>query len=337
MTNVLEHIQRAILIPASEHGEYLQVGIPALNWIGQPHDFGKIMRDYHHTEQDKLEFLRPETLEAYGKAAERLTRSVSRLPDMPKNFRDGNYWKVTESLYVDGPIVLFLHILTMIPFLVITTQRSRVVFKKAGSKIVRSVLYNELKNSSVLIGALLFGYGVLLLLPSFQVIAQYEAYPATQKSAILYQPNAIAIILVLSSVGIAFLILSRLFSTQEDDLDYPDVRQTVHGLLLALVIFLAFLKNSYLATLLLLPPAYLWLGLRWRKRPEGRILNALIVLSGALSLVAMAIVMSQIFHVGVFYWYLFLSAAYGLFSAYSIVLFLIALAVMIRLIRRFSF
>src|SRR5262249_18983546 len=110
-----------------------------------------------------------------------------------------------------------------------------------------------------------------------------------------------------------------------------------HGALLATIIALAFAKNSYLAVLLLLPPAYLWTALRHRKRAEDRVLNTLLLLGGSITFVTVAMVMTTIFHVGAVYWYLFLSASYGLISAYSVVLFFMALTVMIRLFRSFVF
>src|SRR5262249_12485437 len=125
------------------------------------------------------------------------------------------------------------------------------------------------------------------------------------------------------------------FRERDDEQSYLELRHAFHGVLLTAVIVAAFMKNSYQATLLLLPPAYLWMALRAGRRPEDRILNTLLLLGGSLSFVIMAAVMSTIFHVGVVYWYLFLSAAYGLISAYAVVLFFLAITIMIRLFRAF--
>jgi hypothetical protein len=157
---------------------------------------------------------------------------------------------------------------------------------------------------------------------------------------LLYTPNFVAIILVITLVLSIHWILKKIFFERADmerseRETYFEVRHAVHAAVLAGVIFLAFLKNSYLAVLLLLPPAYFWIAIKARKRPEDRILNTLLLLGGSITFIAIAVVLSTIFHVGVVYWYLFLSAAYGLISAYSVVLFFMALTVMIRLFRSF--
>ena len=335
--NIMEHIQRAILIPPSDHGEFLAAGIPAFNWIGENKDFPKLMREYHHTEKDKLEFLQPRSLEIYGKAAERLVRSLNQMTALPENWRDSNYWKIGNHLYIPGLAVLILHILAMIPFLTVAISRVIEVFSRTDVKVVKSAILNELKNSAILISAMIFGYVILMLLPYLRIIDQYETYPATQKSNILYHPNYIAIIGIFAAIGGALYLLNRVFSTKNDSLGHPEARQAVHGVLLAIVIFLAFLKNSYLATLMLIPPAYLWLAIRVRKQVQGKIINGLLIFSGAITLVAMSLVMSQVFHLGVFYWYVFLGAAYGLFSVYTIVLAITIIAIMLRLARGFVF
>jgi hypothetical protein len=75
--------------------------------------------------------------------------------------------------------------------------------------------------------------------------------------------------------------------------------------------------------------------LRASRRPYDRALNLLLLAGGAITFATMTAAMSTVFHVGVTYWYLFLSTAYGLFSAYAVVLFFMALSVMIRLFRAY--
>ena len=124
-------------------------------------------------------------------------------------------------------------------------------------------------------------------------------------------------------------------SESKHSISNGEIRHALLALVLTVVIFFALLKNSYLAVLLLMPPAYFWAALRNRKRPEDRILNILFLVGGSITFVAVAVLMSSVFYVGVFYWYIFLAAAYGLISAYSVVLFFTAITVMIRLFKSF--
>jgi hypothetical protein len=293
------------------------------------------MTHYHHTKHDVAEAIEVESFEAPGRAAERLVHSLNELPRIPANFRDSSYWKVTRNFYIEGWAVTLLHVLAFIPFLVYCLVKFRAALQQRSSVRTLLVVKNEAKHMLALLASFLLGYVVILLLPELKVITQYEAFPATQKSLLLYTPNFLAILLVVGAVALVYWLFKRLFSDPEDSFGYAEVRQAFHACMLALIIFLALIKNSYLGTLLLLPPAYLWMAIRTRGKAEDRVLNTLLLLGGAITFVTVAVVMGTIFHVGIVYWYLFLSAAYGLISAYSVVLFFMALTVMIRLFRAF--
>jgi flagellar biogenesis protein FliO len=334
-TNLMEFFERAMLIPAADHGPFLAAGIPAFNWVGQMENFGYEMAHYHHTKHDVVEAMRPESFHDYGRGAERLLRSLDELPKIPENFRENRYWKLSQHFYVHGGVSTILHILAFIPFLAYSLARFRGALRGRPRERLRAVFKNEAKNLAIVLASLLLGYVVVLLLPALRVITQYEVFPATQKSAILYTPNLLAMILVFACIGAVFWALHRTFREDHDLTADTEVRHAFHGAFLAAIIFLAFLKNSYLGSLLLLPPAYFWMTLRASRRPADRVLNGLLLAGGGITFVTMTAVMSTVFHVGVVYWYLFLSTAYGLFSAYAVVLFFMALSVMIRLFRTY--
>ncbi|MBI2712343.1 MAG: M28 family peptidase [Bdellovibrio sp.] len=344
LSGLEEFVIRAMQIPPADHGALLAEGIPAFNWVGQTDNFAHIMSHYHHTPYDVAEALRPESFGDFGLSAERLIRSINSLSKIPTNFRDSFYWKVSENFYIPGLSALFLQILFFIPFLAYSTTKFSRTLHSAPKIRVLEVIANEMKFVGILLGSLLLGYGIILLLPAFHIITAYENFPATQKSLLLYTPNFIAILLVCVAIIGVYWIFRRTFSEKseiEQDLGskalagHAEIRHALLATLLTLVIFLAFLKNSYLAVLLLLPPAYFWTAIRNRKRPEDRLLNVLLLVGGSITFVALAVLMSTVFHVGVFYWYIFLAAAYGLISAYTVVLFFTVITVMIRLFKSF--
>ncbi|MCM2323348.1 MAG: M28 family peptidase [Oligoflexia bacterium] len=335
LAHVVEYVQRAIQIPAADHGALLAAGIPAFNWVGQTDNFPYQMAHYHHTRNDVVEAMKVESFEPFGKGAETLIRSIDRLRMLPAGARSGAYWKISDQLYLEGWVTTLLNILAFIPFLAYSVTKFGQALRSARRGPVLQVLRNEAKNLGIVLGSLLFGYVVLLLLPTFRVITQYETFPATQKSLLLYSPNFLAILLVMTSITGSFCVFRRTFSEPDDSLESTEVRHAFHAAFLAVIIFLAFIKNSYLATLLLLPPAYFWTALRKRRRREDRMINILLLLAGSITFIVTGVILNTIFHVGVAYWYLFLSAAYGLISAYAVVLFFMALAVMIRLFRAF--
>jgi len=335
MYGFMEFVERAMQIPPADHGPLLANGIPAFNWVGQTENFPYVMAHYHHTPYDVVEAMHPESFQHFGAGAERVIRTIDSLPKIPENFRDSSYLKLSPHYYLPGWAVTLLHILAFIPFLTYSLTKFGKTFSAHSSKTLRKILQKEAKVMGILLGSLLLGYVVILLLPALDIITQYEIFPATQKSLLLYSPNFTAMFLVVASVLFVHWLFKKTFAEPHDADGYPEIRHALHAAFLAFIILLAFLKNSYLATLLLLPPAYFWMTLNARRHTKDRILNGLLLFGGSVTFVAVAVVISTIFHVGSFYWYLFLSAAYGLVSAYSVILFFMALTVMIRLFKSF--
>lgn len=333
-TNFMEFIERALLVPAADHGVFLEQGIPAFNWVGQTSDFIDMMTRYHHTPLDRASAMREESFAPFGLGAERLIRTIDALPKIPEDFRDSNYFKVTDRLYLDGWAILVLKILCFVPFFLFSALRLSHTLASTDAALFRRVVRNELKNIGILLGSFLFGYLVIRLLPAIGIITQYEAFPATQKSELLYNPNLWAILLVLATVAIVYFPMRWAFSERTDDEEAIPVRHCVQSIALAVTIVVAFFGNSYLATLLLLPTAYCWALLRQR---EGRWVNFLLILGGTLSLLLLGVIVTRVFHLGIMYWYIFLATAYGLISAYTVVVFFIFMAMLIRALRHFVF
>ncbi len=335
LDGIEEFVERAMLIPPADHGAFLQAGIPALNWVGQPENFSYVMAHYHHTQADVAEALEPRSFRVVGQAAERVLRSIDQLPRLPENWRDASYWKLSESYYLPGWTVTLLHILIFVPFVAFSLVKFALSAKASRKERILSIVKNELTQTAILFTSMLSGYGFMLILPVLHLLTQYETFPATQKSLILYSPNFLVMLSVFGTIGTVFTILRAWVAHPLDQAHHPKIRHTVLTALLALIIALAFLKNSYLGTLLLLPPAYFWMAIDCRKDHEGRAVNTLLILGGAVTFLAIAIVLNTVFHVGVFYWYLFLSVTYGLISTYAVILFFLSITVMIRLFRSF--
>jgi len=338
-TNIVESFQRALEIPAADHASFLAAGIPAFNWTGQTDEFAYEMAHYHHTIYDTVEAMEPQSFESFGKSAERVMRTIDELKTLPLDYKNSSYLKINSHYFISGFAVLLLHILAFIPFLAFSMCKFSLAFRQTPTSRIFTALRHEAKSMGVVLLSFLTGYLVLLSLPFLKIITQYETFPATQKSKILDHPNLGAILIVFGSVIGAYFLLKRVFRGRETDLleshaDAP-IRHALHAAALTLIIFLAMIKNSHLAALMLLPPAYFWTSLQDRSQGKVQFRNLLLLLGGAVTFMAAIVVMTTFFHVGVVYWYLFLASAYGLFSAYSILLFVMSMTVMIRLFRAF--
>ncbi|MEW6057193.1 MAG: M28 family metallopeptidase [Bdellovibrionota bacterium] len=336
--NILEFIQRAILIPPADHGAFLMAGIPAMNYFGQSEDFSRQMGAIHHTPLDNMDHLRLESFIPYGKAAEILMRSIDALPPLLNSpeLRDSDYLKISETHYLKGWASRTIHFLMFFPFLTYVTLLLQDLKKRSRTHIFK-VMRNEAKFLALIMTSLLSGYALLRLLPNLKIITKYEMFPATQKSSILYQPEYLALLLIVTFAATVYFLLSRLFASRaEDKLTNPidvQIRHSLLGVTLGLITFFAFVKNSYLSTLMLMPPAYLWMFMKNNRKFDSRLLNALLFLGGLASFIAICIVLTAIFHIGVFYWYLFLAVSYGLISVYAAVLSLAVITVGIRILR----
>jgi len=336
-THFVEMIERAMLIPPADHGAFLAAGIPSFNWVGQTNDFSGQMANIHHTLEDRAEIMKPQSFKDYGQAAERLLYSLDELAKVPEDHKNSSYLKITPQLYLDGWGVTILHILSFIPFILFSIMKFKPIYINRRKPIIKSSLKNEVKKMAFLLGSLLSGYAFLRLMPALKIITEYEVFPATQKSIILDHPNIFAISLVILITLIVYFLLNKVFTEKDDLIKNFEVRHAVNGLFLTIVIIFGFIGNSYLTFLLLLPPAYFWTLLNPPVSTKQRIKNFFLILGGTSTFIILIIALSTIFHIGVSYWYIFLSTAYGLISVYSAVTFFMALTVMIRLLRGFVF
>src|SRR5690606_11884707 len=157
---------------------------PAFNWVGQMKNFTWQMAHYHHTKHDVAEKMRPDSFEDYGTAAERLVRSIDQLHEVPENFRDSSYFKLTSSYYIDGWVMTLLRFLAFVPFFLFSINRFGNIRSQLSYSAIRRILKNEMKNVVAIFGAFLVGYTVVRLMPALKLIQQYETFPATQKSLI---------------------------------------------------------------------------------------------------------------------------------------------------------
>lgn len=337
--NFLEFVQRALLIPPADHGAFLMAGIPALNLFGRSTDFTHQMAKIHHTPADNMENLRLESFVPYGAAAEILLRSIDAMPALATSpsLRESSYWKVSDRYFITGRASKLIHYLLFAPFIVYVTLLFG-SFKWRRRSHVLKVIRQEARAYGLMFVSFLAGYVLLRHLPDLKIIAKYEMFPATQKSEILYRPEYLAIALIFVLVIALYVTLSRFFGDKakrmaSNALD-ARIRHSVHGVILGAVIFLAFLKNSYLGVLMLLPPAYLWMFMKsGPRRANSRLLNGLLFFGGLLSFIAICLIMAMVFHLGVFYWYLFLAISYGLISVYTMILAFAVITVGIRLLR----
>jgi len=333
LTGLGELVQRALLLPAADHGAFLEAGIPAINWVGQTDDFNTVMTEIHHTTKDVMERLEVDSFALPGRAAETLIYSIDANPDLRSQSELSmmSYWKISESRYFSPTIASIFAALLFIPFFVRVYQRARIEFQKAANTNFKSVLYFEALRYTQVSLALLAGYAALLLFPGIGILTRYEQFPGTQKTPLLYSPDLLVIVLLLAAGLAVYGLLRRLVKHPEPSTFSLETVYVFYSAVQAIITLIALLANSYMAILVLLFPAYSWSFVSVHK---SRSVNLILLALGWASFLTVLIYMTTIFHLGVWYWFLILSASYGLVSPIAAILFLLTVALLIRIATR---
>ncbi|OFY99275.1 MAG: hypothetical protein A2070_11390 [Bdellovibrionales bacterium GWC1_52_8] len=330
LTGIGELIQRAILLPAADHGAFLAAGIPAINWVGQTDDFNSVMTDIHHTSRDVVEAMEVKSFVLPGRAAETLLQSIDRSPllQTKNEFSTGAYWKLSESWYLDQLMTVALQLLLFLPFFFRTAQRVLAAFRKTDPAILKTAWNGEALRFLRVAFALLAGYAALLLLPGAGILTRYEEFPGTQKTPLLYSPDLLVILLLIAAGLLVYGLLRRFSGNPKSKIIEPELVHTFHVFLQAAITALAFAVNSHFAVMALLFPAYTW---SFISNSKSRVLNSALLSLGPISFVAVLAYLTSIFHLGVSYWFLLLSASYGLILPITAILFLLSIALMGRI------
>lgn len=346
--HIVEFAQRALQVPPSEHGAFLKARVPAFNLFGRSEDFYFEMHKVHHTPLDNMEHLFKESFTPYGQAVEIILRTLNQYPALlgKEDLKNPEYLKLSNAYYLRGWSILCVQYLLLVPFLVyvLLLLYSLRKFKKDE---VLFVFKQELKDVSVLFASLLVGYVSIRLLPTLNIIEKYELFPATQKSELLYNPRYLVLGLVVLVIVVSYFLLSRILKTQplkkfrvlekNTDPKVMQIRHSVLGIVLGAFAIMGFAQNSYLSTLLVLPPSYLWMFMRNNRNLDSKLLNSLLFLGGLSSALAVSIAVTMIFSLGVLYWYLFLAMAYGLVTFYTVIVAVAIITVGIRVLRNAFF
>lgn len=317
----MEWIDRSVIVAPTEHGVYLRSGIPGIDLWGTPKDKAWHSQQYH-TRADTIEKMRPETIAAYGRSAERLVRSLEQRDSFPK---DMFYLKTSAKTYLPGWAVRLIQFLALIPLGAAT------VLAWMRTRHDGSAVWMETKHLLALVGAGLAAYLMAWGCSELGWMVKYELYPATQKDPVLNHPQVLPILLTIAAfVGVYFL-LRWLFRIRFDGL--TGTKQGMNlSLILAVCVAAIIFNAGFLALAWLAPALVFWPLVRPSDSVARRILNFILAISVVSVFVVFLILFRQIYFIGHASWYLLMCTAYGLFRPRAILGFIVAAAGVIRFI-----
>ncbi|MDI6870853.1 MAG: M28 family peptidase [Bacillota bacterium] len=317
---VMEWVERSVAVAPTEHGVYLEAGIPAVDLWGVPQDQAWQSRHYH-TVHDTLDKVHPATVAHYGRAAERLLRTLQGLEDWPSG--EMRYFKLGRR-YLPGGAVLLLQLVALLPLLV-GTLRARL----AAGRGRAGEVWLEVRHLSALFLAGCLGYLALWLSSEKGLMVKYELYPATQKDPVLNAPQLLPLALMAAALIGGYFVFRGALRVRGGV--SPAVRRAVALTGLLFLVVAAVLFNGGFAALAFLAPAiYLWPLARTARNRSVRLLNVALALSALVVFAAFVALFSQLYFIGHVWWYILMAAAYGLFRARAVLAFLIAAALFLR-------
>lgn len=306
---VTEWIYRTVAVSPTEAGVFLRAGIPAVYLGGVPED-EEIYNRIHHTEHDTIDKIEVSSMNTFGKATERILRSLDELDEFPSG---SMFYLKTRDSYIPAPAVFLIQIILILPlgYAILSGYRQR-----SGIPGLAETFKREFIRWFVLFASGVAGYLVLKLLPYTGLMVRYELYPATQRDPVLYSPQYLPVIITVAAIVLSGFFLRHLFRRHRVAItwDWEGARLfLLSGL--ALLYMISWIAGAgYIAATFLLFPVLLWPLLGEGRSFWRRGLNLFLVLFGFLIYLIFLYAFSNIFEIGVMWWYLLMASSYGLFS-----------------------
>jgi alkaline phosphatase isozyme conversion protein len=321
-----EWIERSIELSSQDQGPLLRAGIPALNLSTVPLDEAGARARYH-TPEDVFGNFQSATFRMVGDTVEQTASALDTLEDLSP--REMKYLLLSKGRWIDRSALEWLQMLGLIPFMVACVL-AVMNFEDDG---LTHPLWSYLRPALYLF-PLLLALVSLHGMTSGGVLARYEFYPATPKDPFLYRiplrvAAPLAAVLVLGYLAVRML---RLFLPPAPQ--SFDANKRIACVWIYVIVVGALYVDPYAMWLFLGPLAYCFLLLQRPSTWSRRVVNALLLLAGALPFLAVVYIFGhQIFLGWRIVWYLVLQTAYGVWSRTATVLFLMALALWVQLFR----
>ena len=321
-----EWIHRVLGVTLTDQGPFIDADIPAVD-LGVESKRPEYARFLYHTPGDRWETLRPESFALLGNGAERLLLAIDAAP-APRG--PVHYLGLGAGRMVTGFWILLAAVALFVP-LAIATWEAWVAARTDPAS--RAAIRSELVRAG---GWWLIGIAGLLALwaaVAVDLLPEYQAAPATVRDPFLYSTRWVPILTTLAIMVLVGLLLASLRRKPGLVVSHPLAGRAAALSTLAVAVALTLVHNPFAAVWLLVLPAWLWPWIGPTRRPLTGAASWLIVLASAVPLVVAIIVMAKPLDVGSgILWYVFLQAAYAVWSPLTTVLFVVMVLAATRLL-----
>ncbi len=306
---LVEHLERAFLVSVTDQGPLLAGGIPAIN-IGSVSADPALESRIYHSPEDTIEKLEASAFGRVGRAAERILRTLDGMSAVPRD--TAGPFRVVENRYLSATSVGALHLSAFAPlllagiFLVIRNRR-RLSLVQAGREA--AVL------AGIMLPFLTAYYGIVLLTRTGR-IPQYSLYPPGPRDPGLENPDPTVLmtllVVVLLSGTVAWFAVRHLNRSLERP-DYTASR-TMMALVLACVVGLGLVYDSYWTATFFFLPAWIWVTFERPRTSPARLMNVALLLFSIMPWLAVAVYYAWLLGIGwKVIWFELLALSTGLF------------------------
>jgi hypothetical protein len=248
-----EQLGRSLLISWADQGPFLNAGIPAINFGSESTDRA-MEKEVYHSSQDTIGNLKLASIQKYGRAAERIARTLDDLEPIPRESMVS--FRLWDSRYLSGAPIQVLHVLVFLPLLLafyycVLSQR----------KSLKSIdLGREVITWAGMFVPFLVIYFLIGLVRALRLLPYFSLYPAAAKDPVLESPpwGIVGSILgVTLLIAVVCYVLIWFFFREDPKPDFHNSKLVLLGLMIPIAVF-SLLHNSYWAVTFLALPALIW-------------------------------------------------------------------------------
>jgi hypothetical protein len=322
-----EFLERALLISRADQGPFLSAGFPAIN-LGSESKERSREKQVYHSAQDTVDQLNVESIGKYGRAAERIVRTLDALPLIPH--QSSNSFRAWDALFIKSSAISTLQIASFLPLVLAfwfclmncRGQLSRVLLGREFLAFLGTVLPFWLI------------YFLIELASALRQIPAYTLYPATVKDPVFNTPPWGVLSAIFGTalfVAVVFYVIAK-FSFRTLPKPVFEVSKLVLLALMLISIAFAVIYNSYWAVFFLTLPAWIWALVGGKLAGAPRMKNRILIFAAGITFYIALVMDASRWNLMSwnFIWYQVLALSNGLFTQAAYFLATSAIAIGIR-------
>jgi hypothetical protein len=321
-----EWVHRVLGVSLTDQGPFIDADIPAINLevLSRRPDYAAFL---YHTPGDRWETVDRHSILLLGEGTERLMVALDAGPWLHGPV---HYLALGGDRMVKGFAIFLAAIALFIPLGLATWESWLAARADPASRLaIRSELVRAGGWWLVAVVGLLATWSAVRV----GLLPEYDLAPPAVRDPFLYSTRWLPIVVIVAIMVVVGLLLNSMRRKPGLTLSHPLAGRAVALSTLLVVVTFTIVQDPFAAVWLFVLPAWLWAWIGPTRRPLTGAASGLIVIASAIPLVIAIAVLARPLAVGVeIGWYLFLQAAYGVWSGLTVVLFVVMLFAAFRIV-----